>query len=87
MNPTEKKTKALREFIGKVVSTAMAKTIVVDVERRKMHPKYKKSYRVNRKYHVHDEKSQAKVGDSVKFAECRPLSKTKRWRLTGILSK
>jgi small subunit ribosomal protein S17 len=74
-----------REFTGTVVSTLMNKTIVVNVERRKLHPKYKKSYRVNRKYHVHDEKSAAKAGDKIKFVECRPLSKTKRWYLTEIL--
>ena len=74
-----------REFTGIVVSTLMNKTIVVNVERRKLHPKYKKSYRVNRKYHVHDEKSAAKTGDKIKFVECRPLSKTKRWYLTEIL--
>lgn len=74
-----------REFIGTVVSTSMNKTIVVDVERRHLHPKYKKSYRMNRKYHVHDEKSAAKTGDKVKFFECRPLSKTKRWYLAEIL--
>ncbi|MDD2758271.1 MAG: 30S ribosomal protein S17 [Patescibacteria group bacterium] len=86
MSETNKKQVTAREFIGLVLSTAMNKTIVVDVERRKMHPKYKKSYRVNRKYHVHDEKGVAKVGDKVKFVECRPLSKTKRWRLAGVIS-
>lgn len=76
--------KVTRKLTGKVVSTAMNKTIVVEVERRVLHPKYKKYYRVNRKYHVHDEKGAAKVGDKVSFVACRPLSKTKRWRLAEI---
>lgn len=76
-----------RGFIGTVVSTAMNKTIVVNVDRRKLHEKYKKSYRVSRKYPVHDEKSLAKVGNIVEFVECRPLSKTKRWRLARILKQ
>ena len=84
---TKKIVVAKRELIGKVVSTAMAKTIVVNVERRKAHPKYKKFYRVDKKYHVHDEKKIAKVGDTVRFIECRPLSKTKRWRVAEIVKK
>lgn len=76
-----------RQFIGHVVSAAMNKTIVVDVASHKFHPKYKKQYRVNKKYHVHDEKSEAKLGDQVVFVECRPLSKTKHWRLIQILKQ
>ena len=83
----EQEKKIKRELIGKVISTAMSKTITVNVERRKLHPKYKKSYRVNKKYHVHDEKAEAKMGDSVVFVECRPLSKTKCWRLIKILNQ
>lgn len=79
-----KKITGQRTISGIVVSAAMSKTIVVNVESRKMHPKYKKTYRVSRKYHVHDEKGLAKVGDKVTFVECRPLSKTKRWRLSAI---
>lgn len=85
MTTSEKKSTVKRLFIGKVVSASMNKTIVVDVENRKLHPKYKKFYRVNKKYHVHDEKAAAKAGDRVQFAECRPVSKTKRWRLIKIL--
>ncbi len=85
-NKNEKKV-IKREFTGEVVSNAMAKTIVVKVVRSTLHPKYKKYYRTSRKYYVHDEKQAAKVGNSVKFVECRPLSKTKRWRLTEVLSK
>jgi small subunit ribosomal protein S17 len=73
--------KHLRRFKGTVVSDAMQKTIVVRVDNLKRHPKYNKSYRVSEKFHVHDEKGIAKPGEVVEFVECRPLSKTKRWRL------
>ena len=59
----------------------MNKTVVVRVDRVKVHPKYKKQYKVSRRYHVHDEANSYHVGDSVTFVECRPLSKTKRWRV------
>ncbi|NMC51453.1 30S ribosomal protein S17 [Candidatus Kuenenbacteria bacterium] len=68
-------------FSGKVVSTKMAKTIVVLVERTKIHPKYQKRYKTSKKYKVHDEKGQYRVGDKVNFIECRPLSKDKKWRI------
>lgn len=74
-----------RVFDGIVTSTSMVKTITVKVDSIKKHPKYPKSFTVSRKYHVHDEKQAAKVGDKVRFAECRPLSATKRWRLVEIL--
>ena len=73
--------KKLRKFKGTVVSDKMQKTIVVSVESFKIHPKLKKRYRVNSKYKVHDEKGQFKIGDSVDFVECRPLSKDKCWRV------
>lgn len=76
--------KIVRNFMGMVVSNAMQKTIVVRVDEMKRHPKYNKSYRVSSKFHVHDEKNLAKIGDMVEFVECRPLSKTKRWRLVKI---
>lgn len=74
-------------FKGTVVSTAMNKTIVVRVDRVKMHPKYGKQYTVSRRYHVHDEKGLSRVGDQVTFVECRPLSKTKRWRIAPTTSR
>ncbi|MFA7654208.1 MAG: 30S ribosomal protein S17 [Candidatus Magasanikbacteria bacterium] len=77
--------KSDREFVGVVVSSAMKKTIVVKVDRRKMIEKYKKAVRVSRKYHVHDENGAAKVGNQVSFIECRPMSKTKRWNLVKIV--
>ena len=78
---TEKKDIKLRKFKGIVVSDAMDKSIVVQVDALKMHDKYKKQYKTSSRYTVHDEKNQYKVGDVVMFAECRPLSKTKRWRV------
>jgi len=70
-----------RTLTGKVISTKMAKTIVVLVERTKIHPRYNKRYKTSRHYKVHDENNQFKVGDQVKFSECRPLSKEKKWRV------
>ncbi|MDO8581734.1 MAG: 30S ribosomal protein S17 [bacterium] len=70
-----------RSFEGIVVSDAMQKTIVVRVDRIVVHPKYKKRYRVSKRYKVHDEKNKYKIGDKVQFVECRPLSKDKRWRV------
>lgn len=79
--------KKVREFIGLVMSAGMQKTITVKVDSMKVHPKYDKHFLVSKKYHVHDEKNEAKVGDSVKFIECRPLSRTKMWRLIEVIKK
>lgn len=70
-----------RKFRGVVVSTSMAKTIVVRIDRTVVHPKYGKRYTRSRKYKVHDETNVHKIGDIVEFVECRPLSKDKRWRV------
>ncbi len=70
-----------RKFQGTVVSHGMNKTAVVKVDRIKVHPKYGKRIRLSKKYKVHDEKNEYKVGDHVIFEECRPLSKEKRWRM------
>jgi small subunit ribosomal protein S17 len=64
---------------GVVVSDAMDKTVVVRVERRVMHPVYKKFIRRSKKYSAHDETNSVKVGDVVRIQECRPLSKNKSW--------
>ena len=72
-----------RSFEGTVVRDAMDKTIVVRVDRIVVHPKYKKRYRVSKRYKVHDEKNAYKIGDTVQFVECRPLSKEKRWRIVS----
>lgn len=82
-----KKEEAKREFLGTVVSTGMNKTIVARVDGFKMNEKYQKKYRVSKKYHIHDEKEVAEVGNTVSFVECRPMSKTKRWRLVAVVKK
>ncbi len=74
-----------RTFTGQVTSVGMQKTIVVKVNTMKMNEKYQKRFRVSTKFHVHDENNEAKVGDTVQFTECRPLSKTKRWYLATIV--
>jgi len=66
---------------GKVVSAKMDKTIVVLVERLKENRKYQKKYRVSKKYQVHDEKNQHKIGDLIEIVESRPISKNKHWIL------
>ncbi len=79
--------KNIREFVGKVVSNKMEKTIVVEVEKVKMHPLYKKRYTIKKKYYAHDEKQQAKEGDIVRIRQTRPLSRLKRWRLVEVVEK
>ena len=74
-----------KERVGNVISNKMAKTIVVQVERRYPHPKFKKVVTGHKKFYAHDEKQVAKVGDRVRIEETRPLSKTKRWRLVEIV--
>ena len=80
----QKKTKG-KILVGKVVSDKMDKTVVVEVERIKEHPKYKKRYKVRKKYKAHDEKNQYKVGDKVIIQETRPISKHKRWKVIGLV--
>jgi small subunit ribosomal protein S17 len=70
-----------RRMVGVVVSDKMQKTVVVEVTRYKMHPLYRKAYRVKRRFKAHDEKNEYKVGDKVIIEETRPLSKEKRWRV------
>ena len=70
--------------VGVVVSDKGDKTIVVKVERRFSHPLYGKGVRRTKRYHVHDEQNEYKVGDTVRISETRPLSKTKRWRVLGL---
>ena len=77
--------KAIRKTrVGLVTSDKMAKTIVVEVERRVPHPKFKKIVRKTSKFYAHDESGEAKVGDKVLIEETRPLSKLKRWRLVEV---
>ena len=75
------------EKVGSVVSSKMAKTIVVEVIRRVPHPLYKRIINKRRKFYAHDETGEAKVGDVVRIIECRPLSKLKRWQLKEVLRK
>ncbi|MDI6591657.1 MAG: 30S ribosomal protein S17 [Patescibacteria group bacterium] len=70
-----------RQLTGIVISNKMQKTVVVKVERIKEHPKYKRRYRVYKKYKAHDEKGEYHIGDRVIIEECRPISKEKRWRV------
>lgn len=72
--------------IGVVVSNAMQKTIVVQVERRKRHPLYGKEMRLTKKFYAHDEKNEARVGDKVMIEETRPTSRLKRWRLVNVVT-
>ena len=74
-----------KERVGEVVSNKMTKTIVVRVERRFPHPRYKKIVTAFKKFYAHDEKSEAKVGDIVAIIETRPLSRRKRWALARIV--
>jgi small subunit ribosomal protein S17 len=75
------------EKVGQVVSTKMEKTIVVEVEMRKAHPKYKRIVRTSKKFYAHDEQNSARVGDMVRIRETRPLSKLKRWQLEEIVRR
>ena len=75
------------EKVGNVVSTKMQKTIVVEVEMRKAHAKYKRIVRSTKKFYAHDELSSARMGDVVRIRETRPLSKLKRWSLEEIVRR
>ena len=76
-----------KERVGEVISNKMAKTIVVQIERRFPHARYKKVITAYSKFYAHDEKAEAKVGDKVRIEETRPLSKLKRWRLVAVVEK
>jgi small subunit ribosomal protein S17 len=75
------------EKIGQVVSTKMAKTIVVEVSRRVPHPLYKRIVAKRKKFYAHDEQGNAKLGDVVRIVESRPLSKLKRWTLAEVIRR
>ena len=79
--------KLRKEKTGLVVSNKMEKSIVVEVERKIMHPKYGKFVKKSSRFVAHDEKNECSEGDKVKIAETRPLSKNKCWRLVEILEK
>ena len=81
-NQANKKT-----MTGVVVSNKMDRTLVVKVERRFSHPVFKKVVKTTKKYKVHDEKNECLEGDFIRIQETRPLSKEKRWRLLGVISR
>jgi small subunit ribosomal protein S17 len=76
-----------KERVGEVIASANAKTITVQVQRRYAHRKFKKVVTGYKKFYVHDENSQAKIGDRVRIEETRPISKTKHWRLVEVVEK
>ena len=73
-----------KERTGLVVSKSGDKTVVVQTERHVRHPLYGKTLVQRRKFHAHDERNEAQVGDKVRIVECRPLSRMKRWRLLSV---
>ena len=83
--PDQVKAAVRKTRVGKVVSDKMNKTIVVEVERRVPHPRFKKIVRMTSKFYAHDEQEQAKIGDKVLISETRPISKLKRWNLEEVL--
>jgi len=87
--PTEQREKASHknEKVGEVISTRMAKTIVVEVTRRVVHPVYKRIITKRKKFYAHDEQQSAQVGDVVRIIECRPLSRLKRWQLGDVVRR
>ena len=72
-----------RKKVGIVVSDKMDKTVVVEIVTLKTHPIYKKKYKSSKRYKAHDEENKSKVGDKVTIAECKPLSRDKRWTVTN----
>jgi len=75
------------EKVGEVVSTKMAKTIIVEVSRRVPHPLYKRIIGKRKRFYAHDEDGKAKMGDVVRIVECRPLSRLKRWQLAEVVRR
>lgn len=83
----QEKTKNVRSLTGKVVSDKMDKTVTVLVERKVKHPLYSKIIRLSKKYHAHDEKNEFHEGDIVVIEECRPISRTKAWKVARLVEK
>jgi len=79
--------KRRQEKVGIVTSNKMQKTVVVTVERQNIHPFYKRVVRHSKRFLAHDEKNECRPGDTVRIQETRPLSRTKRWRVVGIVNK
>ena len=76
-----------RTKVGRVISDKMDKTVVVSVERLRRHPIYKRVVRLSSKFKAHDEENSAKVGDTVRIEESRPLSRDKRWRVVEVVAR
>ncbi|MBU0595021.1 MAG: 30S ribosomal protein S17 [Sulfuricella sp.] len=76
-----------RALVGRVVSDKMSKTVTVLVERKVKHPLYGKIIRRSKKYHAHDENNEFHEGDMVEIQECRPIARTKAWRVSKLLDK
>ncbi len=87
MSEANEKRGLRKERVGVVVSDVQDKTIVVKVDRRTPHPLYKKVIKVRKKFTAHDENNEARIGDTVRIVETRPLSKNKCWRLLEIISR
>jgi small subunit ribosomal protein S17 len=87
MNGAASKRGRRKTRIGKVVSNKMDKSIIVAIERRIIHPIYKKYFKKTTKFMAHDQNNVANIGDIVKIMETRPLSARKRWRLVEIIEK
>ena len=79
--------KVIRTKVGRVISNKMNQTVTVNVERRVKHPLYGKYIRRSTNFHVHDPKNECNEGDKVTIAECRPISKTKTWRLVEVMER
>jgi small subunit ribosomal protein S17 len=84
---TTQQTRMRRRLTGRVVSDKMGKTVTVLVERRVPHPLYNKFVARSKKYHAHDEKDEYHTGDLVMIEECRPVAKTKAWRVVKLVEK
>lgn len=84
---TQQSDKHKNEKVGRVLSAKMTKTIVVEVSRKVSHPLYRRTVTRRNKFYAHDEKGLAQPGDQVRIAECRPLSRLKRWRLVEVIFK
>jgi small subunit ribosomal protein S17 len=87
VNSEDKKSKLKRTLVGRVVSDKMDKTATVLIERVVKHPLYGKFIRRSTKLHIHDEQNQCGLGDTVMIEECRPISKTKSWRLVKVVEQ
>jgi small subunit ribosomal protein S17 len=85
--PATETAKNQRQLTGRVVSDKMDKTVTVLIERRVKHPLYGKIVVRSKRYHAHDEANECKAGDLVTIEECRPISKTKAWRVAKLIEK